>query len=752
MDITSLNDMQKKAVTCTEGPLLVLAGAGSGKTRVLTYRIAYMIKECGISPYNILALTFTNKAAREMRERTELLIGSSAKDMWVSTFHSACAKILRIDGDKIGIDKGFTIYDDSERRSVIAPIMERMGIDENSLNKSAVLHIISDAKNRSTNPVIYLREEYRSFDDKLVGLYKAYEKAMRTANALDFDDLILMVIKLLRDHPEMLEKYRKKFAYVLVDEYQDTNMPQYELVHLLCEEHGNICVVGDDDQSIYAWRGADIRNILEFEKDFPGTDVIRLEQNYRSSGNILDAANAVIDNNRNRKGKKLWTAAGGGAPIIHYTAYDERDEANFICHTVLRAIDRGASCRDHAVLYRTNAQSRVLESALMSYGIKYKVFGGQRFYERMEVRDVMAYLRLIANPNDDAAFKRIVNVPPRGIGDKSLQTLEGAAYQNGLSLLGVLQNPMLFSLFTPAVQKKFLPFAAMYEELSELKKQNDVASLAQQLIMRTGYLDYLSKYDGEFESRCQNIDELIGVITEIEEGLEQGEDALSLFLENAALATDMDNDDEGGDYVSLMTLHSAKGLEYHTVFIAGMEENLFPGVRALETADKMEEERRLCYVGITRARKKLYLLNAESRRLYNRPEVHRPSRFLEEIPPHLMHDEGIRKRYYSFEDEYTYSSDRSGGSMYSPRNTSAAPLKQQAVHAVKREAPPKPNKNPAADKLDAGSRVRHATFGDGLITAKSGSGNSAIVTVIFDDGSTKKLAAAFAPLSIISEE
>lgn len=799
MDISSLNARQKEAVTYTDGPLLVLAGAGSGKTRVLTYRIAYMVQECNVSPYRILALTFTNKAAREMKERTEKLLGSVAQQMWVSTFHSTCAKMLRFDGTSIGLDTNFTIYDDSERKSIIAPIMERLGIDEKSLNKAAALHIISDAKNHSTNPIVYLSQEY---GDSMVSLYNAYEKAMRTANAVDFDDLILLVIKMLRECPEMLKKYRERFRYVLVDEYQDTNMPQYDLVHLLCEEHRNICVVGDDDQSIYGWRGADIRNILEFERDFPGSKVIRLEQNYRSTGSILDAANAVIENNKNRKGKKLWTASGSGDKICHYTAYDERDEANFICRTISSAVDRGASLRDHAVLYRTNAQSRVIESALLSYGIKYRVFGGQRFYERMEIKDIMAYLRLIANPNDNAAFKRIINVPPRSIGEKSLQTVENAAFLASRSIMSFLKDPMLFAGLTPALQKKFLPFLNLYDMLCQARAKYNVSALAQDLVINTGYLDYLSKYDGEFESRCQNIDELIGVINEIEEGLQEDEDALLIFLENAALATDMDEADGDGDnYVSVMTLHSAKGLEYHTVFIAGMEDGLFPSARSLESLGKLEEERRLCYVGITRARKKLYLISTVCRRLYNRSTTSKDSMFLGEIPSHLITNAGQQQRTFNFDSDdssyYGYSSGYSsnrggygssgygsnrgsyggnsgygsnrgsyGGNSYDTNrgygkaSGNSRPKTERMGTAMpnmptaqkqKNSAPPAPTANPQADMLQVGMTVDHSTFGRGFIVAKAGSGASAIVSVEFSDGNIKKLAAAFAPLTIVDK-
>ncbi|MBQ9949176.1 MAG: UvrD-helicase domain-containing protein [Clostridia bacterium] len=747
MDLRTLNDMQRKAVTTTEGALLVLAGAGSGKTRVLTYRIAYMIKECGISPYSILALTFTNKAAREMKERTEQLLGTNARDMWVSTFHSACARILRIDGEKLGIDNNFTIYDDAERKAIIAPVMSRLNLDEKQLGKAAVLHMISDAKNHSVDPLDFLSKEYPQFGDVILTLYKEYEKGMRTANALDFDDLIVMVIRLLSGYPDMLEKYRRKFRYVLIDEYQDTNMPQYELIRLLCEEHGNICAVGDDDQSIYGWRGADIRNILEFEKDFPGAEVIRLEQNYRSTGNILDAATAVIENNINRNGKRLWTAEGSGDKIVHNTVYDEREEADFICKTISAATDRGASYRDHAVLYRTNAQSRVIESALISYGIKYRVLGGQNFYDRMEVKYIMSYLRLIANPNDNAAFKRIINVPKRGVGDKSVEILEEYAYGYGMSMMQLLLKEELFSTLTGAMQKKFSPFVELYKNLCEIRREGSASVLVQSVIDDTGYMDYLSGYDGEFESRSQNVEELIEVVTEVEEGLDDESDALLIFLENAALATDMDEGDEDStNYVSIMTLHSAKGLEYHTVFVTGMEEGLFPTTRSLDDFSKLEEERRLCYVGITRAMRKLYLTNAQNRRQYNNFMVCRPSRFLEEIPCHLMKETGKAKREYVFSGADVFSSTKPSLGRVVTKPAYEVEKKRTTPSPGSVSTPPKPTVNAEAANLDVGMRVNHAKFGNGTITQKSGSGNSAILTVEFENGEVKKLAASFAPL------
>ena len=743
MNLDTLNEMQRQAVTSTEGALLVLAGAGSGKTRVLTYRIAYMVSECGISPYSILALTFTNKAAREMKERTETLLGSTARDMWISTFHSSCARILRIDGEAIGLDRNFTIYDDSERKEIIAPVMGRLGIDEKQLSKAAVLHIISDAKNHSTDPLTYLESEYPQLGESILTLYKEYESGMRTANALDFDDLILKVIELLSRCPDKLEKYRRKFNYVLIDEYQDTNMPQYELIRLICEEHGNICVVGDDDQSIYGWRGADIRNILEFEKDFPGARVIRLEQNYRSTGNILDAANNVIANNTQRKGKNLWTALGDGEKIIEYAAYDERDEADFIARKIESFVDKGASYREFAVLYRTNAQSRVIESAFVNFGIRYRVFGGQKFYDRKEVKDIMAYLRLVANPNDNAAFKRIINVPKRGIGEKTVDTLEELSYRYGTSMMNYLMNPMTFANLAPAAQKKLEPFINLYQNFVNMRKEGSPSALAECIVDDTGYRDYLIEFDSEYEARNQNVDELLGVIGEVEEGTEEGEDALLIFLENAALATDMDDEEKSDDYVSVMTLHSAKGLEFPQVFIAGMEDGLFPSVRSMESEERLEEERRLCYVGITRARRRLYLIHAQMRRLYNNINNCKPSRFLEEIPDEYKKYEGVRKKTYTFDDDFSGASTQRAQRAFSQPKVKIAP--QTPLNPG---LPPKPAQNADAAKWQVGVCVSHPKFGKGTVTGRTGTGNAAVITVEFDNGDTKKLAAAFAPLTL----
>lgn len=732
MDITTLNQAQKEAVLSTEGPLLVLAGAGSGKTRVLTYRIAYLIVDNNISPYNILALTFTNKAAREMMERTQALIEGSAQDMWVTTFHSFCARLLRIEIHNLGRERGFTIYDETEKKTIITDIMKRMEISEDYLPKKNVMYAISDAKNHSLNPIEILSQDPQ-FGHELVEIYKAYQAAMLIANALDFDDLILTAIQLFRECPEVLDKYRRKFRYILIDEYQDTNMPQYELIRMLASEHRNICVVGDDDQSIYGWRGADIRNILEFEKDFPGAKVIRLEQNYRSTGSILKAANAVIANNENRKGKNLWTDSGDGEQITYYPARDERDESNYLAATVAREVRNGAKYSDFAVLYRTNAQSRIIEATLLSYGIPHRVYGGVRFFERMEVKDVMAYLRLLVNPDDDAAFMRIVNVPKRNIGDVTVTSLRNVAQENNVSLMAALRKPDISMQLNSKTYAKFTDFLALMDELEKIRKTELPSTLAEQVIKLSGYVEHLSKNEDDFDSRIENLDELIGSIVEVEGDTDDETDPLALFLENAALVSDIDGMNDEDNSVGLMTLHSAKGLEFNTVFIAGMEDDLFPSSRSVMEPDKMEEERRLCYVGITRARRKLYLLGAQCRRLYNRTNWHRPSRFISEIPDELLINEGKPAIKPAAEDSWSAKP--------APKPT---PAFGRGVFQ-----PPVPKLNTDTSAFRVGARVEHDKFGQGVITQVAGSGKGMLVTIDFDDGQTKKIAAQFAPLKAI---
>lgn len=743
MDLSVLNDRQLEAVEYLEGPLLVLAGAGSGKTKVLTYRIANLV-EHGVKPWNILALTFTNKAANEMRERAGALIGGDADEAWVTTFHSCCVKILRIDCDKIGYERNFTIYDENDQLKLIADILKNLGISDKAAPKRQLKENISNAKNKSLAPLKYIEENY-SDDGITLKVFQQYQKKLMAANAFDFDDLLIKTIELFEQCPEVLEKYQNKFKYVLVDEYQDTNMPQYRLIEMLCRNHGNICVVGDDDQSIYGWRGADIKNILSFENDFKGAKVVRLEQNYRSTRYILDAANAVISHNSGRKPKKLWTAKEDGDLIERYSADNERDEAAFIARKILQGVQQGASYGDFAILYRMNAQSRVIESTLVNYGIPHRVFGGVRFYQRKEIADIMAYLKAIANPGDDIAFSRIINVPRRGIGDKTIDEITEISQSTGQSLLmTVLSGEGL----SKKVEQKLKPLSDLMTELMAQSALMPLSDFAKYLIDTIQYQEYLIAEDkkGDAMARMDNLSELIGNIKEIERDVPEGETALSVFLENVALVSDIDAMDENEGAVALMTLHSAKGLEFPTVFLAGMEENVFPTRRARGemNMDALEEERRLCYVGITRARAKLYLVNAQTRSIFGETTVNRPSRFLNEIPDELMKDD--RPRRMNVEDypqpekpEITYASARGFG-MKPPKRTQYS----------------QPAAAPKHSRLNVDyvplMRIRHDKFGDGTITEVTGTGGSMTVTVDFDIGGRKRFAAAYAPLYPITDE
>ena len=745
MDLSMLNKEQRAAVECLEGPLLVLAGAGSGKTRVLTYRIANLI-EHGVKPWNILALTFTNKAAAEMRERAAALIGTGAEEMWVTTFHSCCAKILRIDCGRLGYERNFTIYDDGDQLKVIGDILKDMGMNDKNMPKREMKERISNAKNRSLAPEQFLEETYADSEKLTLRVYRQYEKRLRAANALDFDDLLVKTLALLEGNQDILEKYRDKFKYVLVDEYQDTNMPQYRLVELLCREHRNICVVGDDDQSIYGWRGADLRNIMSFEKDFGGAEVIRLEQNYRSTSKILGAANAVIANNKSRKRKTLWTAQEGGEPIEHYIAASERDEANFICHKILEGIRDGRSYSDFAILYRMNAQSRVLEGTLLNYGIPHKVYGGFRFYERKEIQDILAYLRLIANPSDDVALMRIINVPRRGIGEKAVNELRLASETQGLSMLFAAMDG---SLLTAQTARKLKGFTDCISELMALCAVMPLSSFVEHLIQEIRYEAYLQADDkkGELEARMDNLRELIGNIKEIERDLPEGENALNAFLENVALISDIDAMEEGSSTVALMTLHSAKGLEFPVVFLAGMEENVFPTFRARMdmTQGALEEERRLCYVGITRAREKLYLIHAQQRSLFGDSAYNPPSRFIAEIPEELIE---CQQETRAMQQRAPWRRDAempkyASAQGFGIRRDIAAAAPAATHHAPEAAAP--------EWQLKPFMRVRHEKFGEGTVLETTGSGNAMTVTVDFASCGVKRFAAAYAPLTPVEE-
>ena len=735
MDLSTLNKEQRQAVDTLDGPLLILAGAGSGKTRALTYRIANLVNH-GVSPWNILALTFTNKAAREMRERTEALLGGSVKDMWVATFHSCCTRILRSDIDKLGRDRNFVIYDDDDQTSLIAAIMKRLGVNDKDITKRQIKEHISEAKNKSTEPEKFLMDN-PYLDESVLKVFREYQRSLKEYNALDFDDLLGKTLELFQSCPEVLQKYRSKFRYILVDEYQDTNVMQYHIVELLAREHGNICVVGDDDQSIYGWRGADIRNILDFEKDFPGAKVIRLEQNYRSTSNILDAANAVIENNQGRKSKKLWTDNGRGDRIETFTADSERDEAHFVCRKIMEGVRNGMNYGDFAVLYRMNAQSRIPETTMVNYGIPNKVYGGQRFYERKEIKDIMAYLRLIYNPFDDIALKRIINVPKRSIGDASIAELARVAEQEGKSMLVAA---LTSEHIDPRAMKKIKPFADTMGEFIALSRTMPLSEFTWGMISALEYENYLKAEDkkGEVESRMDNLRELIGNIKEIEKDLSEGEDALRAFLENVSLVSDIDSMNDGNGAVALMTLHSAKGLEFPVVFMIGMEENIFPTSRARNDMSNhaMEEERRLCYVGMTRAKQKLYLINARQRNIFGNESYNRKSRFIEEIPAELtVSDNPVKQPDAREQAEHTRGQ---------RKNFHRYAMDTHALGDGTRDV--KPAATPVSKTFEKYQKVQHDKFGVGTVMEISGSGSSMLVSIDFGAAGVKRFAAAYAPI------
>ncbi len=738
MDLSRLNQPQSEAVCTTNGPLLVLAGAGSGKTRVLTHRIAYLMQECGISPRNILALTFTNKAAGEMRERVSDLIGTVANDLWVMTFHACCVRILRMEIERLGYSKTFVIYDDADQQSLYKKIIRELNLNDKVYTPRALAGDISEAKNHSQSPRQYLIECGKP--SPVVDVYDAYQKQLKCNNALDFDDLLLKTSELFATCPDVLEKYQRRFRYILVDEYQDTNMTQYHIVSMLAAQHKNICVVGDDDQSIYGWRGADIRNILEFEKDFPGAKVIRLEQNYRSTGTILKAANLVIQNNKGRKSKTLWTDQGNGTPIDLHECTDERDEATYLCNRILSGTLRGGRrYDDYAVLYRTHAQSRVLEMYLKSYDIPYKVYGGTSFFQRAEVKDILSYLRLLQNPTDDIAFLRVINVPRRGIGPAAIAALQEAANKNATSLFHIAMDP---ALLPQKIAGKMQSFCDTIQQIYLHLGQEPLADTTELLLSTIHYDTYLREDRKEnYDARAEIVSELVGYIREFETGLTDPDaDPLSVFLENVALFSQADDVDEHSGAVTLMTLHSAKGLEFPVVFLPGFEDGIFPSSQSRFDPDRLEEERRLCYVGITRAREELHITFANSRMLYGRIESFLPSCFLQELKDALPEQEPVisrpapKPRYEApvSQDMHTLKKPQN-----KPTGAAAIPTYNVASRAV----------NTAV--LTVGQRVHHKTFGDGNVLTVTGSGTGQVAEIHFDTGAIKKIATAYAPIDLL---
>ena len=758
IDLNALNPQQRAAVENTDGPLLVLAGAGSGKTRVLTYRVAYLMEK-GVPAWKILAITFTNKAAREMAERVEQLTGEAGSEAWISTFHACCARILRRDIEKLGYKRQFAIYDTDDTMSVIKAILKQMNLGDKEYPPKAVRAVISDAKNRMLTPEEWLRDAGPDARNrKYCEVYKEYEKTLKGNNALDFDDLLVKTLELLVQNPPVLEYYQSRFDYILVDEYQDTNAAQYELVRLLAGKKRNLCVVGDDDQSIYGWRGADIRNILDFEKDFPDAKSIKLEQNYRSTGNILDAANQVIAHNKGRKEKALWTESGEGERIALYHALDERDEAAFIQRMTRKLMQNGCRAGDIAVLYRTNAQSRVLEEAFVRGGTPYRVYGGQKFYERKEVKDLIAYMRALVNPDDDVSLRRIINEPKRGIGDAAVEALAVYAEDSGMSLMSAVLDYDSAGLSARA-RRPVGEFSELMIDLTEIMYEKKPSDFLEVLIDKTGYVRALeaSKTE-ENQARIENIRELQGAVTEYEKLNPEG--TLTDFLENVALVADTDNLNEHGGSVTLMTLHSAKGLEFDQVFMPGMEESIFPLSRAMYDDDLLEEERRLAYVGITRAKKRLFLSHARTRMLYNARSANPISRFVSEIPARLITDgaqSGEQRRVPP-------PSAARGGAQpqyYSGRGAGAARQGAATGRAMGISGLQKGfsgsfvgsqarNVKPIA-LFRAGDRVIHRSFGRGSVVEVTGEGADQRVKVDFGERGVRTFSASVAPIIKVEE-
>lgn len=714
--LADLNESQREAVLHTEGPLLILAGAGSGKTRVITYRIAYLIREKGVSPFHILAVTFTNKAANELKHRLETLVGPQSRNVWARTFHSTCAQILR---REIGVLEGysptFTIYDTADQEALMRQVLRSHQADENRFRPREVLAVISRAKNEGWGPREFANANQGFFFQRCAEFYETYQKHLRAVNALDFDDLLLMTIRLFQEHPDILEIYQNRFRYIHVDEYQDTNYTQYLLTKMLAAKHGNICVVGDDDQSIYSWRGADIRNILDFERDYQKTTVITLGENYRCTGSILAAALEVVRINRRRRPKELFTRNPVGSPLCFYDAEDERAEADYVCRLLKEHKANGGQYGECAVFYRINAMSRSFEEALRRERIPYQIVGGVRFYDRQEIKDVLAYLRVLVNPRDDVSLLRIINVPPRGIGPTTLERLQAFARENGYSLWEALERSDEMNTLNAGARRNLASFVTL---IRSLPRDVSVPEVLGEVLEKTGYRRELKEQNtDEAQGRLENLDELLSAAAEYQEDAERP--SLEGFLETVTLASDVDGMEEEADRVVLMTFHTAKGLEFPVVIMTGMEEGLFPHQRSLNSERELEEERRLCYVGMTRAMKRLYLTRARIRRIHGYPGETLKSRFLEEIPSHLCEEISDRRwvvkglpRSYSPEDGNRLLEEV--GSSY--------------------------------EFLRPNQRVMHVKFGTGRVVRVEGQGPEMRVEVLFDDGSRKSLLAEYAKL------
>ncbi|MBQ5744141.1 MAG: UvrD-helicase domain-containing protein [Ruminococcus sp.] len=728
-----MNPMQRQAVFATEGPLLILAGAGSGKTTVLVNRIAYILQSGLCRPWNILAITFTNKAAGELKERICNAVPEGGGDIWAATFHSTCARILRRYGDRLGYSSHFTVYATDDQKRLMKEIVKQLNIDEKILPVKSVLSEISKAKDKMQTPAEMLREadhDYRK--QSIAKAYEIYQKRLQTADAMDFDDLLCKAVELFRQNPEILGYYQNQFKYIMVDEYQDTNRVQYEFVRMLAEKHGNICVVGDDDQSIYKFRGATIENILSFENTFKGAQIIRLEQNYRSTKTILSAANEVISNNTVRKGKTLWTENAEGEKIELHTCEDERDEAAFIARTIMDGVADGRRYADYAILYRTNAQSNAIEQALSRSGVPHRIIGGHRFYDREEIRDMIAYLQVINNPHDDVRLRRIINVPKRGIGGRTLEIAAEIGTGLGESIYTIIKDAGSYPQLSRSAAK-LKSFVALIDGLIEAEESGDysLAELYNLILEHTNYEAYLRHEKENADVRIENIEELSSNIIKFEE--DYGEEAdLSGFLEEISLMTDIDNYDAEADTCVMMTLHSAKGLEFPVVFITGMEDGLFPSIASMMNPEEIGEERRLAYVGITRAKEKLYLTKTRTRMLFGSTTYNKESCFVSEIPDELMERTGERKKTFLYGSAYKDSGKATAVGV--PSASGAAPKKQPFYQkpAVK-----------SGVTYSVGDTVLHKVFGKGLVMSAQRMGNDTLLEIAFDKAGTKKLMANF---------
>lgn len=732
-----LNPQQAEAVINTEGPMLIMAGAGSGKTKVLTCRVANLLQK-GVRPYRILAITFTNKAAAEMRERVNNMSGPAAKDVWLFTFHAFCARFLRMEIDKLpGYGGNFAIYDTADSQNLIKQILKEMNLDDKRFQPSGILSRISNAKNALQDAAAFARQAGDFYEQKVADIYSRYEQKLQLNNALDFDDLLMLSIKLLQENKEVREKYQDRFDYLLVDEYQDTNHAQYLLTKFLAAKHRNICVVGDADQSIYGWRGADIQNILDFEKDYPDAKVIKLEQNYRSTQIILDAANAVIENNTGRKPKNLWTENKSGADIIYFQAVDERDEARFVIEQ-LQNLQRTENKKlgDMAILYRTNTQSRIFEEMLIKSGISYNMVGGLKFYERKEIKDIIAYLRVIFNPADSLSLLRIINVPKRGIGDASLAKIQAYAAANNVSLFEAVSNAAAIDGLSSRFVSKLDDLAGIIFELMNLANEAPVEDLIDRVLRDTGYLEELeNERTPQAQSRIDNLHELISVAQEF--AASEEENNLENFLAHVALVSDIDDTELGEDAITLMTLHSSKGLEFPVVFLVGMEEGLFPHARTLMDETEIEEERRLCYVGITRAKEKLFLSSTKMRTIYGNTVTYPPSRFLQEIPSRLVKTIKRQERFSALENFKQVS-----------EKYSARPQKPASTFNPHSFMPQKPAAaaGGTGTRFNTGDRVSHSKWGEGMVVSVKDSPDGQEVKVAFAGAGVRSLLTKYAVL------